>query len=225
MRDVGPCLAPDLPFHGARAASTPADVPVTLAAFADAVVHDVQRHAGPDAPVVLIGHSLGGAVCVEAARRLGTRTAQIIALDSLLNPRVYPRQAPWLVATSRAVSRLLHPLMARLLARALLPAPRDPALLENVVAGLLALPARVAADASADLAAWDRDAALQDVAAPVTLIPAAPFFRRDAYTTVASRCALVGPAAGSHFFLREQPEHTAALLRACLSAPAASHKT
>lgn len=214
-------MAVDLPHHGTAAPVTAANAPATLAAFAATVAHAVgraleERHAEH---VVLVGHSLGAAVCVEAARLLGPRVEHVIALDALLNPRVYPRQAPAVVAVSRVMSRVLHPLMARLLARALLPAPRDPALLDDVVRGLLRLPARIAADASADLAAWDRDAALQTCTARVTLIPAARFFRAKAYATLASRCALAGPVVGSHFFLRERPGETAALLRTILSAP------
>lgn len=216
-------MALDLPYHGARATEVTSS-PATLATFADAVVHTVRT--GDAERVVLVGHSLGAAVCVEAARVLGARVEHVIALDALLNPRVYPRQAPALVAFSRVASRLLHPVMARLLARALMPAPRDAVLLHDVVHGLLALPARVAADASADLAAWDRDAALRDCAAPVTLIPATPFFRPDVYATLASRCALAGPVSGSHFFLRERPQETAAVLRAILSElRPGSHKT
>jgi pimeloyl-ACP methyl ester carboxylesterase len=216
LGDVWPSVATDLPFHGAAAAHTPASAPATLAAFAETVTAAVtaaMREAGVE-QVIMIGHSLGGAVCVEAARRLGDRVRHVVALDALLNPRVYPKQPAAVVAVSRVASRLLHPIMARLLAHALLPAPRDPVLRGDVVRGLRAVPARVAAQASADLAAWDRDAALADCTAPVTLVPAAPFFRPAIYAKLASRCALAGPVAGSHFFLRERPDETAALLRA-----------
>jgi pimeloyl-ACP methyl ester carboxylesterase len=216
-------ITPELPYHGAAAADTGGDTPATLATFSAAVIQAVQEalEAQPPSAVVLIGHSLGAAVCVEVAGALGDRVAHIIALDALLNPRVYPRQPAALVRLSQAASRLLHPLMARLLARVLLPAPRNPALYADVVQGLLALPARVAAEASADLAAWDRDAALQQCAAPITLIPATPFYRPALYTPLAARCELAGPVDGSHFFLRERPEDTAALLRPMLEPVAA----
>lgn len=217
-------MAVDLPHHGTAAPNTPAHAPATLAAFAAAVVRAVERalrdHGAEQ--VVLVGHSLGAAVCVEAARALGPRADHVIALDALLNPRVYPRQSPAVVAFSRVASRLLHPVMARLLARALLPAPRDAALMDDVVQGLLRLPAHIAAEASADLAAWDRDAALRACTARMTLMPAARFFRADVYAALSPHCALAGPVDGSHFFLRERPNETAALLRVILSAPNAS---
>ncbi|MBY0489373.1 MAG: alpha/beta fold hydrolase [Gemmatimonadaceae bacterium] len=216
LGNTWPTIAPDLPFHGAAAARTPPDAAATLTAFADTVVAAV--HDARAERVALIGHSLGAAVCIEAARRLGPRVAHVIALDALLNPRVYPRQPAALVAVSRVASRLLHPLLAHLLARALLPAPRDPARLHEVVRGLRAVPARVAAEASADLAAWDRDAALTAITAPVTLVPAAPFYRPTAFAALTPRCALSGPVAGSHFFLLERPEETAACLRSILVA-------
>lgn len=75
----GPVAALDLPGHGTRTGSRATGITdLARAALTDAV-----RTFGPGSgPVVLVGHSLGGAVALEAAVRAPNAVAAVVMLDS-----------------------------------------------------------------------------------------------------------------------------------------------
>lgn len=212
LGDAVVARALDLPYHGARRQGGGT---VSIAAWADDVVRaiTVMPEWRDARPIVVMGHSLGAAVAVEVARRLPGRVRQVIALDALLNPRVYPAQPAWLVRASRQLSRWFHPLLSRALLRVLMPPPRDEARFASIAADLLALPAGVAADASASLAAWDRDAALDALDAALLILPARRFHRPALAAALVARARgrgrVLEPVEGSHFFLLEDPVATA----------------
>ena len=69
----GLCL--DLPGHGAA----PRVDPPTVPAYAEALLPEL-----PERPV-LVGHSLGGMVALELARRIGDRARALVLLDAPIN--------------------------------------------------------------------------------------------------------------------------------------------
>ena len=73
-------VALDLPGHGE---STGTRATWTVAQYGDDVAA-VVRKLGLD-HVVLVGHSMGGPVALEAARRLGSTVAGIVVVDTLQN--------------------------------------------------------------------------------------------------------------------------------------------
>ncbi|MCC5858075.1 MAG: alpha/beta hydrolase [Ectothiorhodospiraceae bacterium] len=75
-----PVLAPDLPGHGDTAA--PDGSPLSIGTLADDVVRLIQDHA--NGKVILVGHSMGGAVSLEAAARLGDRVRGVILVDTFV---------------------------------------------------------------------------------------------------------------------------------------------
>ncbi len=76
-----PVLAPDLPGHGETAA--PDRDAWTIEALAEDVEQLVRDEAG-DSDVILVGHSMGGAVSLEAAARLGDRARGVILVDTFV---------------------------------------------------------------------------------------------------------------------------------------------
>ncbi|MTD15770.1 alpha/beta fold hydrolase [Nakamurella sp. YIM 132087] len=68
---------PDLPGHGARAALR-SENPCTIADLADAVLRGLP---GPG-PLLVVGHSLGGAVALEIAARVPERMTGLVLLDT-----------------------------------------------------------------------------------------------------------------------------------------------
>jgi pimeloyl-ACP methyl ester carboxylesterase len=72
--------APDLPGVGATPVA--ADV-VDLGGLADWLVRTI-AHASPDAPLGLVGHSLGAAVAVRVARRLAGRVVGVFSIEGNL---------------------------------------------------------------------------------------------------------------------------------------------
>ena len=78
--DAFAILAPDLPGHGDTAAPDRANWSVE--SLADDVEQLVQDHAAGS--VILVGHSMGGAVSLEAAARLGDRARGVILVDTFV---------------------------------------------------------------------------------------------------------------------------------------------
>ena len=77
----------DLHWHGE---STGGREAWDIGAFAEVIAELVHREH-LEAPL-LVGHSMGGAVCVEAAGRLGSTVSRVVSIDALTYLAVYPRQ-------------------------------------------------------------------------------------------------------------------------------------
>jgi pimeloyl-ACP methyl ester carboxylesterase len=92
----------------ANAVPTPG--PYTVARFADDLAAELRRL--PDVRYILVGHSLGGAVCAEVARALPDRVSHVLAVESLLHPILCPRLSKhtlWLYR--QALTYAFKPLM------------------------------------------------------------------------------------------------------------------
>jgi magnesium chelatase accessory protein len=104
------CFAPDLPGHGFT--TTPAAQPLTLPAVAQAVARLVQAvHSGAQrpAPALLLGHSAGAAVALQAVLAGELHVPQVLAINGAL----LPLQGP--------MGRLLLPLARLLVINPLVP--------------------------------------------------------------------------------------------------------
>jgi pimeloyl-ACP methyl ester carboxylesterase len=80
-------LAVDLPGHG-RSCGPPLQ---SIASMADWIVALITKVSlGETAPVILVGHSMGSLVALEAAARLGSRVARLIMVGTAIPMPVSP---------------------------------------------------------------------------------------------------------------------------------------
>lgn len=155
-------LAVDLAGHGASG-SERADY--SMASFGA----DVAAAAAGDFPVVLIGHSMGASVVLEAARLLGERVIGMVSVDALqavadtipdaasVDARVAPLEADYQPA-------------ARSFIEGMFLEDADPELRERIVSDMLATDADASISAIRGLLEMDYASAFDDLGAPLVLI-------------------------------------------------------
>jgi pimeloyl-ACP methyl ester carboxylesterase len=182
----------------------------TVAAFGEDV-RAVVEHLGLRR-VILIGHSMGGDVVLEAARRMPDRVIGLIPVDTLLN--VEQRMAPAELEAMVKSLRVDYPGAVSTFMRQRLFAPStDPALVDRIVAAAAASPPEAAVAALASALAYDGAAAFRALRVPIVAVNA------DLYPTdvAANRRharhfdALILSGVG-HYAMLEAPERFNALL-------------
>jgi pimeloyl-ACP methyl ester carboxylesterase len=192
----------DLAGHGGSGANRD---DWSMAAFGDDVVRVV--NALPDhQKVVLVGHSMGGPVIVEAARRLKDRVVGVIGVDTLRGigaPRpsaaasaaqLVPFEQDFIGSTRAFVTNTFFTPNS------------DPALVRRIADDMSLAPPEVALPALRGLNAWDAEAALKDAAMPLTLINAAlPPTDGTKLATLAPAFTLVTQEGVGHFLMMENP--------------------
>ena len=87
-----------------------------------------------------------------------------------------------------------------------------PELIETVVAEMASIPEGPGIAALEGLLRWDLDAALSGLQVPVTAVAARSLLAPEAVERYGDRMEIVPVEHGGHFYLREQPRATAALL-------------
>ena len=159
------CIALDLPGHGA----SPAGGDLRIERFGECVAHTVG--ALDAAPLVLIGHSMGCRVVLDAARRLGSDVAGLVLVDGSLRGSGDAEAAR--AATLATIQAAGFANYVNGLFEAMFTPASSEALRRRVVARALRLQAHAGSELVADLAAWDAarlDQALAAVRAPVLVI-------------------------------------------------------
>ena len=181
----------------------------TMAAFGDDVAAVVNELALER--IILIGHSMGGDVIVEAARRLPGRVAGLVWVDTyrqLGTPR-----------TSGQLQVVLAPFRAsfadttRDFVRGMFPPTADPSLVERVAEDMSSAPPAVALGALESALGFDREipAALAAMKLPVVAIN--PDYRPTDVASLERHGVevVLMPGVG-HFLMMEDPERFNALL-------------
>jgi pimeloyl-ACP methyl ester carboxylesterase len=176
----------------------------TMAQFADDVVRVAD--AARAKRIVLVGHSMGGPVAVEAAKRLGGRVIGVIGVDTLhglgepsrsadLEQRLAPFQADFRGAVASFVEG------------AFFTPQTSPALRARIVNTMSSARPEMGIPAIRQLYAWDPRAAFAGLDVPVVLLNAA-----QPPTDVAALAALAPGArvrtfdGVGHFLMMEQPQ-------------------
>ncbi|MDQ3138223.1 MAG: alpha/beta hydrolase [Gemmatimonadota bacterium] len=162
--------------------------------------------------IVLIGHSMGGDVIVEAARRLPGRVAGLVWIDTYkqLGTRRTPEQIQAMLAPFRA--QFVE--TTRGFVRGMFPPGADRTLVERVAVDMSAAPTAVALGALESAMSFDREIppALQELNLPVVAIN--PDYQPTEVASMERHGVEVVLMSGvGHFLMMEDPERFNPLLR------------
>ena len=159
------CIALDLPGHGA----SKAEGALGIARLGAAVAHTLEPlRLGP---VVLVGHSMGCRVVLDAALRLGEDVVGLVLVDGSLRG-AGEREAARVEARATVERAGFAPYMSGLF-RGMFVGDADPELQAHIVRRALRLDAAAGTGLIADMAAWDAGTlagALAAQTAPVLVV-------------------------------------------------------
>jgi pimeloyl-ACP methyl ester carboxylesterase len=175
----------------------------TMAAFGEDVVAVVEQLGADE--VVLIGHSMGGDVVVEAALCLGDRVAGLVWVD-VYGTLGEPASDQEVEAFAASFREDFVP-AARAMVRRLFPPDADPELVERVAADMSAAPPEIAVDALRHAVGNEPGvlAGLRQLSVPVVAInPDAPGTDTEALRRHGVEAVLM-PGVG-HFPMLEDPD-------------------
>jgi pimeloyl-ACP methyl ester carboxylesterase len=169
LADAFRVIALDLAGHGASAdASARRDWSMT--AFARDVEAVIAAAGFDDGEVVLVGHSMGGAVGVEAALLLGERCRLLLGIDTFTDERFYGGRPAAEIAERCAAFRAdFAGTMTRMVAQITAP-QTDPATVRWIADAMAATRVDDAVAALGALLAWDAAARLPRLTCPVETI-------------------------------------------------------
>ena len=163
--------------------------------------------------VFLVGHSMGGAVALEAARLCNDRVVAVIGCDSFTYGEVYKRADE--VVISDALSAYGNDFAGTVQAgiSAYLLETSDPTLVTTVMATMTNARPDHALPAMEHLLRWDIDEALAGCLVPVASVNARAFLKAEAEREYGDRIAIETIAGVGHFLLMERPEEVATVLK------------
>jgi pimeloyl-ACP methyl ester carboxylesterase len=188
----------DLPGHGASGC---ARTQWTIPAFGQDVVTVVEQLGLEQ--VVLIGHSMGGAVIVEAARRLPTAVIGLVSIDTWAN--LAHIRTPAQVAARLAPFRANFAEAMRANVQTLFVPTSDPAVVEHVRATMAAAPPHIGISVAEE--GWGGDRRLQEGLQEVT-VPKLAINSRPTHMEAAQRhgVEVVQLSGVGHFVMLEDPQ-------------------
>jgi len=172
--------------------------------------------------VVLIGHSMGGSVILEAAELLGERVVGLVPVDTFfdVDNRLSPKQAEQFLQSFRADFRAAT---RRYVSDHMVVENTDPVLKETIVSDLSLAHPSVAVESLGELLTYDTPAALARIRAPIHCINSDRYVTRVDIARKHTRSFEVEliPAVG-HFPMMERPEefnrHLADVIRSFAAA-------
>lgn len=162
--------------------------------------------------VIVVGHSLGGAVAVEVGRLLPDVVTHVVALDSLVYLSLFPAQPPEQVREMRRVFRDDFAGAVRGLVEGGSPRGFDRELQDRYYEKMVAVRQPAGTRAIEGLVDWDMDAALAEVTQPVTVFAVGALVAPEALERYGDRLDIRLVDLGSHHFPVEDPLGTAQLL-------------
>jgi pimeloyl-ACP methyl ester carboxylesterase len=155
--------------------------------------------------VVLLGHSMGGAVILEAAHLMPERVAGLVGVDTFTYEGIYPWVEPNQIREAMAPFEANFVETTQKLVHNLFPANSDPALVARVAAEMSAIPPEIGLPALEALFAWDLVAALKQVQAPLCCLNAKEFLSEAARQRYAAYFEIIPVAGVGHFLMMENP--------------------
>ncbi len=182
----------------------------TMAAFGWDIAAVVEQLK--PAPVVLVGHSMGGLAIVEAARLMPNRVRGVIGVDTWWD--VEHERTAAEVDESLAPLRAHFSRAAGVVARRMFLPGSDAALVEEVATTVSATPPNVGVGALTESMLYDPREGLREIKAPKIVINADSFRPTNKASAARHGIEVIPiPGAVSHFFMREAPEIFNGLLR------------
>lgn len=161
--------------------------------------------------VILVGHSMGGPVCIEAARRMPGRVLAIIGVDTFQDlEREIPEEAraQWLAGFRKDFAGTTKGFV-----RGMFPDGADSTLVGEVANDMASAPPQVGVGAMESLLAYDAETALQGVKVPVYTINADRFPTNvDAGKRAAFSFEVKYMPGFGHFLMLENPKEFNRLL-------------
>jgi pimeloyl-ACP methyl ester carboxylesterase len=156
--------------------------------------------------VVLIGHSLGGPVIVEAARHLPTSLRGLIGVDTLWN--VEQSRTPAQVAEFMAPFRANFVEAARTFVRTMFLPTSEASLAADIVTAMAAAPPQIGINALAESMGNDRNVrgGLQEITAPKMLINSAHWRVTNREAAQRYGIDVVLMSGVGHFVMIEDPQ-------------------
>ncbi len=118
--------------------------------------------------IVLVGHSMGGSVVLEAARQLGSRVAAVVAVDTLRDISRRPVSGQFTNEPAMADQEFVTEVKGFL--AGMFVEQSDPVLRETISADMLAQPIPVAKSASLGLRKYDAYDGVRALRVPLVLI-------------------------------------------------------
>ena len=166
------------------------------------VVDAVDAHS----PLVLVGHSMGGPVAVEAARQLGRRVRAVIGVDTFSTIGLPRPPATETAARIAFFERDFAGATRLFVTRTFFRTDADPALRERIAADMAAGDPRVGVAAVQGLNDWDGATAMAELPVPIIAINAdlAPT-DADRIRRNVPRFELVVMPRSGHFLMMEDP--------------------
>lgn len=182
----------------------------TIASFAEDVLAVVEAVGAPR--VVLVGHSMGGDVVVDAARLMSDRVAGVVLVDTLLDVEA-TRPAAQLAAVFAGLQADFAGSIAAFFRQWMFTPATDPALVESIVARAQAMDREIGVAAIRSALTHDARDALRALTGPVRAVNADRFpTRADAMRRYVRDFDYAVVEGTGHYLMLEKPERFAELL-------------
>jgi pimeloyl-ACP methyl ester carboxylesterase len=163
--------------------------------------------------VVLAGHSSGGAIALEAARRVRhADVLHVVGIDSLHYLNVYPKQDQAAIRANVAPFERDHRAALEARTRNYWSSNDDHNLINDTIRQMSSPPKANAISLLEGILAWDMDTALHKSRCPITVLASAELLEQSAVDRYGARMNIVPVPLGGHFFLRQHPQATARLI-------------
>lgn len=202
----------DLAGHGGSGANRS---DWSMGAFGDdvaAVVNALPQHP----KVILIGHSMGGPVAVEAARRLQSRVVGVIGVDTFKSVGAPPPPAAETAARMKAFETDFIGNTRTLVTTSFFTKNSDPALVRRIADDMSQAPPAVAVPAVRALNSWDGVTAMKALKVPIIAVNSdlgPPTRTRDIRKFAPTFDAVIVDGLG-HFLMMEDPQRVNPILDA-----------